>query len=121
MTKTILIIDDVPANKTFLAFVIKRAGYEVVGVDSGEQACDWLAVHTPVLVLCDIMLPGMDGIEVLKYMKSLEHQKNVPAIAITALALEGDKERLLAAGFDDYIAKPIYANDLLNTVKRILL
>jgi CheY-like chemotaxis protein len=117
---TILIIEDVPENSMFLSFVLKRAGYTVVAMESGEDACAWLDTHRPVLILCDIMLPGMDGTEVLRHIQSLEHLSSVPTIAITALALPGDKEKLLSAGFTDYVAKPTLAGPLIEVVKRIL-
>ena len=117
---TILVIEDVLENSMFLSFVLKRDGYTVVETDSGEQACEWLNTHRPILILCDVMLPGMDGFEVLRHIKTLDHLSSVPSIAVTALALPGDKEKLLSAGFTDYIAKPTLVKPLLELVKRAL-
>jgi CheY-like chemotaxis protein len=104
----------------FFSFVLERAGYTVVSVISGENACEWLNTHRPLLVLCDIMLPGMNGVQVVQYMQTLEHLKDVPAIAITALAMHGDKEKFLASGFIEYIPKPTSPDELIETVKRVL-
>jgi CheY-like chemotaxis protein len=117
---TVLIIEDVPENSMFLSFVMKRAGYSVVAFGSGEEACVWLEAHRPTIILCDIMLPGMDGIAVLKHIQSMDKLRGIPAIAITALAMPGDKEKLLNAGFHDYIAKPALAGTVLESVKKVL-
>ncbi len=119
-TNTILIIEDVPENSVLLSYVLKRAGYAVVAMDSGERACEWLNMHRPMLILSDIMMPGMDGLEVLRHIQSLEHLSHVPTIAITALAMPGDKEKLLSAGFTDYIAKPTLTKPLLEMITRLV-
>ncbi len=116
----ILLIEDNEANLKLLKTMVRMIGCESVGFTTGEEACDWCATNKPGLILCDIMLPGMNGSEVLQQLRTIEHLQDVPIVAVTAVAMEGDKERLLEEGFDEYIAKPLNFSSFQSTVKSLL-
>lgn len=104
--KTIALIEDNPDNR-LLVTVILEGLYDVVEYDSGVDALAGMRANMPDLVLLDISLPGMDGVEVLDHMKRDDRLKNLPVIALTAHAARSDRERFLVAGFSDYLTKPI--------------
>lgn len=103
----ILIIDDNPLNLKLVDYLLTIKGYVVHTVSNAEEALHLLLTVTPHLILMDIQLPGMDGLELTKKLKSDPRYHNIPIVAITAYAMKGDKEKALAAGCDGYIAKPI--------------
>ena len=102
----ILIVEDNPANLKLARFMLESAGHEVIAATDAAQGLAHAEKCRPDLVLMDIQLPGMDGLEATRVLKSREPTRNVPVIALTALAMKGDRERMLAAGCDGYIAKP---------------
>lgn len=104
---TIVVIEDIGSITKLLAILLRKAGFEVTTFETGESACEWLRGNDPSLVLCDIMLPGMHGEEVLSFIRTLPHGKELGVVAVTALANPGDRERLLKAGFNEHISKPI--------------
>jgi two-component system, cell cycle response regulator DivK len=102
----ILVVEDNPANLKLASFLLERAGHEVIAAaDAAEGLAHTESLHFD-LVLMDIQLPGMDGLEATRVLKSRETTRAVPVLALTALAMKGDRERILAAGCDGYIAKP---------------
>jgi len=102
----ILIVEDNPANLKLARFLLESAGHEVTpAADAAEGLAHAERLHFD-LILMDIQLPGMDGLEATRVLKSRELTRAVPVIALTALAMKGDRERMLAAGCDGYIAKP---------------
>jgi len=106
--KHVLVVDDNANNLMLFAALLKANGAEVTTVDSGEAALDEIKTTKPDLILLDIQMGGMDGIETLTTLKAMpEFADETPVIALTAHAMEGDKERLLAHGFSGYIAKPV--------------
>lgn len=110
--KTIALIEDNPDNR-LLVTVILEGSYHIVEYDNGAAALSGMAADMPDLVLLDISLPGMDGLEVLEHMKRDDRLKHLPVIALTAHAAKSDRERFLAAGFTDYLTKPIVDEALL--------
>jgi len=116
----VLIIEDIDSITKLFAILLKKASLESLSFDNGEDACTWLIGNKPKLILCDIMLPGMSGESVLEHLRSLDHGKDTIIIAVTALAMEGDKERLLEKGFNDYIAKPINAATFITQIMKYL-
>lgn len=107
MATRILVIEDNPANMELVRYVLEAFGYTVIAAADGEKGVDLARAAPPDLVICDLQLPGIDGIEVAKRLKALPALTRVPLVAVTAYAMVGDRERLLAGGFDGYIAKPI--------------
>jgi CheY-like chemotaxis protein len=107
MTTRILIIEDNPTNMELARYVLEAFGYAVTQALDGETGVELACAAPPDLVICDMQLPGIDGIEVAKRLKAKPALSHVPLVAVTAYAMLGDRERLLAAGFDGYISKPI--------------
>lgn len=107
MGTRILVIEDNPANMELARYVLEAFGYTVSAAVDGESGLELARAEPPDLVVCDLQLPGIDGIEVAKRLKMQPALARVPLIAVTAYAMVGDRERVLAAGFDGYISKPL--------------
>lgn len=106
MKRTIAVVEDNPDNRLLLrAFLGDR--YEIVEYEAGPPALEGFKSSPPDLVLLDVSLPGMDGMAVLGRLRADEKLKSLPVVAFTAHAMAGDRERFIAAGFDDYVSKPI--------------
>ncbi|MET0231004.1 MAG: response regulator [Rhodanobacteraceae bacterium] len=103
----ILLIEDNPDNLELMSYLLGAYGHSVATADDGESGIEAARTTRPDLVACDIHLPGVDGYGVAKALKSIPALNGVPVVAVTALAMVGDRERILAAGFDGYITKPI--------------
>ena len=117
-TETILIVEDNDANLRLLTAFLTAHGYAIRGAVDGPQATEYLAHERPNLVLMDIQLPDVSGIEILRWLRADPRLASVPVIAITAFAMRGDRERLLNEGFDDYVPKPTSLMVLLDVVRR---
>ena len=102
----ILIVDDLPDNSNLLARLVKDQGYEASVAFNGPQALELAAAERPDVILLDVMMPGMDGIEVCRRLKADEELRNIPVILVTAKDLDEDVVRGLDAGADDYVTKP---------------
>ena len=103
----ILIIEDNPANVELMAFLLAAYGHTPISAPDGARGVAAARAERPDLVACDVNLPGMNGFEVLAVLKAEPQLAGVPVLAVTALAMAGDREKVLAAGFDGYISKPI--------------
>src|SRR5688572_14273557 len=112
----ILIVEDNPANMTLAVFLLKSAGYTIVSAIDAEAGLAVARAEMPNLILMDIQLPGMDGLQATALLKADEATRSIPVIALTALAMKGDEERIRAAGCDGYIAKPLAYKEFLATV-----
>ncbi len=112
----VLIIEDNPANMTLATFLLQSAGHAVLSASDAESGLTLAHNEQPDLVLMDIQLPGMDGLEATALLKSGATTRDIPVIALTALAMKGDEERIRAAGCDGYIAKPLAYRDFLATI-----
>ena len=119
-SNTIVVIEDIGSITKLLSIILRKAGYEVETFETGEAACEWLKENEPNLVLCDIMLPGMHGEEVLSFIRNLPHGKDMNVLAVTALANPGDKERLLKHGFTDHIPKPINPGTFISQIQEYI-
>jgi two-component system cell cycle response regulator DivK len=113
---TVLIIEDNATNRTLAEFLLQTAGHEVLTSPDAEAGLALARATHPGLILMDIQLPGMDGLEATMLLKGDEATRDIPVIALTALAMKGDEERIRAAGCDDYIAKPMRYEAFLQTV-----
>ena len=117
----ILVVEDSPANMTLAALLLQSAGHTVLSATDAEAGLTMARGEKPDLILMDIQLPGMDGLEATGILKRDAATSGIPIIALTALAMKGDEERILAAGCDGYIAKPISYKEFLATVAARLL
>jgi CheY-like chemotaxis protein len=116
----ILIVDDNPANLKMLRITLAVAGYDVQTAVDAEQAIAVLASFRPRLILMDIQLPGMDGLELTRRLKADPATRDAIVLAVTAYAMKGDEQRALDAGCDGYVTKPINTRTLATTVARSL-
>lgn len=121
MTATILYIEDNPLNMRLVRKLVKSFGYNMIEAVDGITGLEMVKREKPDLVLVDLNLPGMDGLEIARTMKNTPELASIPTIALTANAMHGDRERCLAAGCDAYIAKPIARQELYNALNRFLL
>jgi two-component system cell cycle response regulator DivK len=112
----VLIIEDNAANMTFAVFLLKSVGHEVLTALDAEAGLTLARAEHPDLILMDIQLPGMDGLEATMLLKQDATTRTIPVIALTALAMKGDEERIRAAGCDGYIAKPIAYKAFLESI-----
>jgi len=118
--KKIAVVEDNPDNRE-LVHVILSATYQITEYETGPAALEGIKRDRPDLVLLDISLPQMDGPEVVRKIRDDEELRNLPVIALTAHAMVGDREKYLAAGFNDYVTKPIVDEEiLLATIERWL-
>jgi two-component system cell cycle response regulator DivK len=113
----ILVVEDNEKNMKLFRDVLLASGYRALEATTGGQAVELATTHAPDLVLMDIQLPDIGGVEALGRLRADERTASVPVVALTAQAMEGDRERFLAAGFDGYLSKPVNVADLLATVK----
>jgi CheY-like chemotaxis protein len=107
MCARILIVEDNPTNLELLEYLLKSTGHEVLAATDGEMALELARREVPELIICDIQLPKLDGFGVARELKADEQLRHIPLVAITAFAMVGDRERMLAGGFDAYVSKPI--------------
>jgi CheY-like chemotaxis protein len=121
--RNILVVEDNDMNMQLVEFLLEEGGYHIVKATSGEEA---LAITragpgaAPDLILMDIHLPGMDGLSVVRAIKSDERTARIPILALTAHAMRGDKDRFLEAGCDGYISKPIDVKTFIASIERYL-
>ena len=113
---TILVVEDNPANMKLALFLLESAGHTVLCATNAEAGLTTAREARPDLILMDIQLPGIDGLEAIVLLKQDEATRAIPVIALTALAMKGDEERIRAAGCDGYIAKPMRYKDFLSTI-----
>lgn len=116
----ILIADDRASSRELLRTVLQRAGYEVLEAEDGEQALAQARSGHPDLILLDLQMPGLDGFGVLAELRGDPRFAHLPVLALTASAMRGDREKILEAGFTDYLAKPAGPETLRETVARLL-
>lgn len=112
----VLIIEDNPGNMTLATFLLHSAGHTVLSAKDAEAGLTIARAEQPNLILMDIQLPGMDGLEATGMLKRDDATRAIPVIALTALAMKGDEERIRAAGCDGYIAKPMSYQNFLATI-----
>jgi CheY-like chemotaxis protein len=116
----IAVVEDNPDSR-LLARVILERDYSVAEYETGKAALEGFGSERPDLILLDISLPGMDGLEVLKRIRADPALESIPVIALTAHAMATDREQFLAAGFDEYVAKPITSEvELLGKIERLM-
>ena len=114
---TILVVEDNAANMRLSTFLLESAGHTVVAATTAEIGLTLALECRPDLILMDIQLPGMDGLQATALLKKNEATRGIPVIALTALAMKGDEDRIRAAGCDGYIAKPLAYKDFLVVIR----
>jgi two-component system cell cycle response regulator DivK len=114
----VLVVEDNERNMKLFRDVLQGSGYRTLEATTGERAVELAIEHGPNLVLMDIQLPDIDGVEALRRLRVDERSASLPVLALTAQAMEGDRERFLAAGFDGYLSKPVDIAEFVTTVKR---
>ncbi|MBC8158261.1 MAG: response regulator [Alphaproteobacteria bacterium] len=120
MTKTVLIVEDNEFNMKLINDVLQAAGYATECARSGEEALELFQDRRPDLVLMDIRLPGMSGLEAVARIRESDSLKLTPVIAVTAYAMNGDESEIRAAGCDGFIEKPFSVETLLGTIAKFL-
>lgn len=103
----VLVVDDNPTNLKLIAYLLQAKGYDVRTATDAESAFEVVHDARPALILMDLQLPGMDGLELTRQLKSAPETRDIVVIAVTAYAMKGDEERARAAGCDGYIPKPV--------------
>lgn len=118
--KTVLIVEDNELNMKLFHDLLEGVGYNIVETRNGLEAIDLARKHHPDLILMDIQLPEVSGLEVTKWIKEDEELKAIPVIAVTAFAMKGDEERIRQGGCEAYLSKPISVAKFIETVKAYL-
>jgi CheY-like chemotaxis protein len=119
-SEVILLVEDNEANQLLASSVLELSGYSVEVAGDAVEAREILSRHVPDLILMDIQLPGLDGLSFVKELRAESATANIPVIALTALAMAGDRERSLAAGCNGYISKPIDTRTFASEVRKFL-
>ncbi len=118
--KRILVIEDNETNIYLIGFILKKNGHEVIEARSGEEGVELAVKEKPDLILMDIQLPGIDGLEATRRIRKSEADKKVPIVALTSYAMTGDREKSLAAGCTGYIEKPINPDTFMGEIEKYL-
>jgi len=120
MRKKILIVEDIPGLIHILELEVQRLGYETILASNGEEAVEMAIAQLPNLIMMDIMMPEMDGLEAARRIRENPHTRAIPIIAVTALSSRKDKEKCLESGCDDYLSKPFTASQLSSSITELL-
>lgn len=120
MSKTVLIVEDNELNMKLFNDLLEAHGYSTVGTRNGVEAMDLARRHRPDLILMDIQLPEVSGLDVTRALKADPELRAIPVIAVTAFAMKGDEERIREGGCEAYLSKPISVSKFLDTVRQFL-
>jgi two-component system cell cycle response regulator DivK len=118
--KRVLVVEDNEKNMYLISFLLKGNGYEVIKATRGEEGVELAVKEKPDLILMDIQLPDIDGLEAVKKIRKTVQGKNIPIIAVTSYAMSGDREKLIKGGCTGYIEKPINIEAFISEIKRYL-
>jgi two-component system cell cycle response regulator DivK len=118
--RKVLVVEDNPVNLELFLDVLQIGGYECISALEGTEAIEIAEKEIPDLILLDIQLPGMDGISVMKALRSMPNTRSIKTVALTAYAMKGDREMFLEKGFDGYISKPVNVKEFLEAVEGYL-
>ncbi len=113
----VLVVEDNEKNMRLVRDVLQASGYTTLEATTGEEAVELALSQAPALVLMDVQLPGIDGVEALDRLRDDERTASIPVLALTAQAMRGDREQFLEAGFDGYLSKPMDVVELINAVR----
>ncbi len=115
----ILIVDDNDTNRRLCRAILEQIGYQTREADNGIEGLQSVRMELPELILLDLQMPVMDGVETLKRLKADPATRGIPVVALTSYAMKGDRERFLAEGFSGYISKPLDIDIFLEVVRRL--
>ena len=118
MAKTVLIVEDNELNMKLFHDLLEAHGYSTVGTRNGIEALDLARKHRPDLIIMDIQLPEVSGLEVTKWLKDDPELRSIPVVAVTAFAMKGDEERIRQGGCEAYLSKPISVAKFIDTVRQ---
>jgi two-component system cell cycle response regulator DivK len=116
----VLVVEDHPANMKLAVLLVQKAGHQAISAMDAEEGIAAARREIPDLILMDIQLPGMDGIAATSILRQDPATRDIKILAVTSFAMKGDEEKILASGFDGYIAKPINLDNFMQTVKATL-
>ena len=120
MAKKVLIVEDNELNMKLFHDLLEAHGYDTLQTKDGMEALKIARAHRPDLILMDIQLPEVSGLEVTKWIKEDDDLRSIPIIAVTAFAMKGDEERIREGGCEAYISKPISVTHFLDTIRRLM-
>ena len=120
MAKVILIVEDEPRNLKLVGDLLQVSGYETIEATNGKQGVELARTGKPDLILMDVQMPVMDGLEATRILKADATTRNIPVLALTASAMKEEKEKIFQAGCDEYITKPFDIKELLKEVSKYL-
>ena len=120
MSRKILIVEDNDLNMKLFHDLLEGHGYDIVQTKDGREVLQFAKQHRPDLILMDIQLPEVSGLEVTRWIKDDEELRDIPIIAVTAFAMKGDEEKIRSGGCEAYIAKPISFASVLQTIEKVL-
>lgn len=120
MSKTVMIVEDNELNMKLFHDLLEANGYRTIQTRNGNEALDLARTHKPDLILMDIQLPEISGLDVTRWIKEDETIRHIPVIAVTAFAMKGDEERIRAGGCEAYLSKPISVAKFIETVRHFL-
>jgi two-component system, cell cycle response regulator len=120
MSATILVIEDNATNLELMSYVLKAFGHTALSARDGEEGIELAYRQLPDLIVCDVQLPKKDGYAIARELKSDQSLRNIPLVAVTALAMVGDRDKVLSAGFDGYIPKPIEPDTFVGLIDAFL-
>ena len=121
MNEKILIVEDNPRNMRLITMTLRAKGYTLLEATDGEEALDMAVRERPDLIIMDIELPKMNGLEVTRKLRETPAFSHTPIIGVTAYAMKGDKEKVIASGCDAYLSKPIHTRELPEMIAEMLL
>jgi two-component system cell cycle response regulator DivK len=120
MKKKVMIVEDNELNMKLFDDLLGAHGYDTIKTRDGTKVMDLARTHRPDLIVMDIQLPEVSGLDVTKWLKSDDDLKSIPVIAVTAFAMKGDEEKIRQGGCEDYVSKPISIIDFMKTVQKYL-
>ena len=118
--KTALVIEDNEDNMKLITFILEKNGYSTIRAENGKMGIELALKERPDFILLDIQLPDMNGLEVLKELRTSEIDGEIPIIAITSYAMSGDRERMIEAGCNGYLEKPIDPANIMNQIRKVI-
>ena len=116
----ILIVEDNPKNLKLVRDTLQVKGYQTIEAGTGEQGVQLAREHHPALILMDIQLPGISGVDAFRQLRADPATRSIPVIAVTASVMAQERQKVMAAGFDGFQGKPISVRELLTTIRKLL-